>query len=130
MADKHPAWVFSVSAREPLYGGALYTLLVCPTVWLDQLYVGNPNSNLHFSENLFEGARAWYYSVAGGTEAIFTLPHKMPNSYVSFGFCTWYFMTNKVPGFRINTSCIKGIKFTYKAKVRTKGYRMRGITKD
>ena len=45
----------------------------------DQLYVGNPNTGLCFSENLFEGAQAWYYSVAGGTKAVFSLPHKTPN---------------------------------------------------
>ena len=37
----------------------------------DQLYVGNPNTGLRFSDNLFEGARAWYYSVAEETGAIF-----------------------------------------------------------
>jgi len=31
----------------------------------DQLYIGNQNPRLRFSGNLFEGARAWYYSVAG-----------------------------------------------------------------
>ena len=40
----------------------------------------------------------------------------MPNFYTSLGFCTWYFIANKVPGFGTNTSCIKGIKSTYKAK--------------
>jgi len=90
----------------------------------DQLYVGNPNPNLRFCGNLFEGARAWYYSIAGGTGAIFTLPHKTPNSYANLGFCMWYFMANKVPGFGINTSYIKGIKSMYKAKVGSKGYRM------
>ena len=68
------------------------------------------------------------YSVAGGTGAVFTLPHKMPNSYASLDFCTWYFMANKVLGFRINTSCIKGSKSMYKAKVGSKGCRMRGMT--
>jgi len=33
----------------------------------DQLYIGNPNSSLCFNGNLFKGARAWYYSSAGGT---------------------------------------------------------------
>jgi len=94
----------------------------------DQLYVGNPNPSPRFSGNLFEGARAWYYSVTEGTRAAFTLSHKTPNSYASFGFCIWYFMANNMPGFRINTSCIKGIKSTYKAKVGSKGYRMQGIT--
>jgi len=56
----------------------------------DQLYVSNPNAGLCFSENLFEGARAWYYSVARGTKAIFSLPHKTPNCYTSLSFCTWY----------------------------------------
>jgi len=32
----------------------------------DQLYVRNPNTGLRFSDNLFEGAQAWYYSVTGG----------------------------------------------------------------
>jgi len=68
------------------------------------------------------------FSVAGGTGDVFIPPHKMPNSYASVGFCLWYFITNKVPKFEINTSCIKGIKSTYKAKVRTKGCRMRGMT--
>jgi len=54
----------------------------------DQLYIGNPNSGLRFSGNLFEGAWVWYYSVAGGTRAIFSLPHRTPNCYASLGFCT------------------------------------------
>jgi len=93
----------------------------------DQLYVCNPNPNLRFCGNLFEGARVWYYNIAGGTGAVFTLPHKTPNSYASLDFCTWYFMANKVREFEINTSCIKGIKSTYKVKVGSKGCRMRGM---
>jgi len=89
--------------------------------------LATPIQAFGFSENLFEGARAWYYSVAGGTGAVFTLPHKTPNSYASFGFCSWYFMANQVPSFGINTSCIKGIKSMYKAKVGSKGYWMQGM---
>jgi len=37
-------------------------------------------------------------------------------------------MANKVPGFRIKTSCIKVIKSTYKAKVGSNSCRMRGMT--
>ena len=37
-------------------------------------------------------------------------------------------MENKVPGFGINTSCIKGIKSAYKAKEGSKGCQMRGMT--
>ena len=83
----------------------------------DQLYIGNPNADLSFSGNLFEGARAWYYSMAGGTKAIFSLPHKTPNCYTSLSFCTWYSLTSRMPGFGINTSCIKSIKAFYKDKL-------------
>jgi len=83
----------------------------------DQLYIDNPNAGLCFSENLFDGARAWYYSVAGGTKAIFSLPHKMPNCHTSLSFCTWYSLVSRMPGFRINTSCITSIKASYKDKL-------------
>jgi len=53
-----------------------------------QLYVGNPNAVLRFNGNLFEGARAWYYSVARGTRAVFSLRHRTPNCYISLSFCT------------------------------------------
>ena len=53
----------------------------------DQLYVGNPNLGLHFSSNLFEGARTWYFNVTGGTEARFNLPQKVPYFYTSLRFC-------------------------------------------
>ena len=81
----------------------------------EQLYVGNPNTGLRFSGNLFEGARAWYYTVAGGTRVVFSLPHRTPNYHTSLGFCT-YFLASRMPDFRINTSCIKSIKASYKAK--------------
>jgi len=81
----------------------------------DKLYIGNPNASFRFSGNLFEGARAWYYSSAGGTGAIFSLPQQMPNSFMSPGFYTWYIIANTLPGFGINTSCIKAIKFMYNA---------------
>ena len=83
----------------------------------DQLYVGNLNAGLYFSENLFESSRVWYYSVAGGTRAIFSLPHRTPNSHTSLSFCTWYFLASRMPGFEINSSCIKSIKASYKAKL-------------
>ena len=62
----------------------------------DQLYVSNPNTGLRFSGNLFEGARVWYYSVARGTGAIFSLPHRMPNCYIGLSFFTWYFIASRV----------------------------------
>ena len=81
-----------------------------PSRFARQLYIGNPNADLSFSGDLFKGARAWYYSVAGGTKAIFSLPHKTPNCYTSLSFCTWYSLASRMPDFRINTSCIKSIK--------------------
>ena len=81
----------------------------------DQLYVGNPNTSLHFSRNLFEGARAWYFHVAGGTGATFSLPRRPPNVYISLSFCTWYVIANTVPGYKMNAFFIKAIKSAYSA---------------
>jgi len=92
----------------------------------DQLYVGNPNAKLSFSGNLFEGAQAWYYSMARGTKAIFSLPHKTPNCYTSLSFCTGYSQASKMPGFLINISCIKSIKASYKDKLAS-NKRVRGM---
>ena len=44
----------------------------------DQLYVSNPNAGLCFSENLFKGARAWYYRVAEGHELFSACLTKRP----------------------------------------------------
>src|SRR3954463_12512924 len=44
----------------------------------DQLYVGNPNSDLATRGTLLEGARAWFYSIAGGTRVTFSLPSSQP----------------------------------------------------
>jgi len=38
-------------------------LSICPTVWLWSVVCRQPQPNLRFSENLLEGARAWYYSI-------------------------------------------------------------------
>ena len=95
----------------------------------DQLYVGNPNTGLRFSCNLFEGARAWYYSVAEGTGVVFSLPHRTPNCYTSLSFCMWYFIARRVPDFGMNTSCIKSIKASYKVKSGSKS-RMRGMNES
>jgi len=93
----------------------------------DQLYVGNSNTDLRFSGNLFEGAWAWYYSVARETEVVFSLPHRTPNCYTSLSFCTWYFIASRIPSFGMNTSCIKSIKTSYKVKSGSKS-RMRGMS--
>jgi hypothetical protein len=42
----------------------------------DQLYVGNPSKILKFAGNLFDGARAWYFFIAGGTGVTFALPER------------------------------------------------------
>ena len=64
----------------------------------DQLYVGNSNLGLHFSRNLYEEARVWYFNVVGGTKTRFNLPQKTPNSYASLRFCVWYVIADSVPG--------------------------------
>lgn len=40
----------------------------------DQLYVANVNPKLSVPGTLFEGARAWFYSIAGGSGSSFFLP--------------------------------------------------------
>jgi len=72
-----------------------------------QLYMRNLNTSLHFSGNLFEGARAWYFQVARGAGKMFNLPQRTPNAYTSLSFCTWYVIADMVPGYEINASCIK-----------------------
>ena len=42
----------------------------------DQLYVGNPNTNLTFMGSLIDGAHAWRYFIAGCTEARLCMPLK------------------------------------------------------
>jgi len=93
----------------------------------DQFYVDNPNTGLCFSENLFEGTRAWYYSVARGIRVVFSLPHKTLNCHTSLDFCTWHVLASRMLGFKINTSCIKSIKASYKAKLESNKY-VRGMT--
>ena len=95
----------------------------------NQLYVGNPNTGLHFSNNLSEGAWAWYFHVARGTGATFSLPQRSPNSYTMLSFCTWYVIANAVPGYGMNISCIKAIKSTYSACKGFKTIRKKGMNK-
>ena len=56
----------------------------------DQLYVGNPNSDLTARGTLLEGARAWFYSVAGGTGVTFSLPSLQPKLLCSLNFGCWF----------------------------------------
>ena len=77
--------------------------------------MGNLNTGFCFSGNLFEGARVWYFHVAGGMGATFSLPQPSPNLYTSLSFCTWYVIAEMVPGYEINASCVKVIKTTYSA---------------
>src|SRR3954463_8775470 len=65
----------------------------------DQLYVGNPNSELTVQGTLLEGARAWFYSVAGGTGFTFSLPSLQPKLLCSLNFGCWFLAARgvKVP---------------------------------
>jgi len=88
--------------------------------------VKNLNLGLCFSGNLYEGARAWYFNVAGGMEARFNLRQKVLNSYASLEFCTWYVIADLVPGYNINSTCIKKIKAMLQAKKGSKSTRLKG----
>ena len=93
----------------------------------DQLYVGNPRPQLSVIGNLYEGARAWYYSVAGCTKAVFKLPHKTANSYTSISFCNWYYAASQTPNYNLNTSCLKDIRHMYNLRKGSKTSRLKGI---
>src|SRR5436189_3310094 len=56
----------------------------------DQLYVGNPNSGLAARGTLLEGARAWFYSIAGGTGVTFSLLSLRPKFLCSLNFGCWF----------------------------------------
>jgi len=93
----------------------------------NQLYMGNLNTSLHFSGNLFEGARVWYFHVDGRAGAMFSLPQRSANTYTSHCFCTWYIIANTVPAYETNASCIKAIKSTYGAYRGFKTIRKKGM---
>jgi len=82
----------------------------------DQLYIGNPNAYLAFEGNLFEGARAWYYSVAGGTGTTFRLPLEAPKCQMSLSYCTWYSQAVQTPDFLPASSCIESINASLEAR--------------
>src|SRR3954466_14234995 len=62
----------------------------------NQLYIGNPNLDLIVRGTLFEGARAWFYSIAGGTGVTFSLPSLQPNLLCSLNFDCWFLATTSV----------------------------------
>ena len=82
----------------------------------DQLYVGNPRSQLSVMGNIYEGARAWYYSSAGCTGATFRLPHKTPNSLLSVAFCNWYHTASTMPEYKLYTSGLRAIRKMYSSR--------------
>ena len=76
---------------------------------------------------MYEGARAWYFNVAGGTEARLNLPQKIPNSCSSLRLCAWYVIADSVPEYNINNNCIRRIKAMFQAKKGSKYTRLKGM---
>jgi len=113
LADQYSTWISNISSRWHLHNWATSAKLVRQTLWIDHLYVGNPNIGLRFNGNLFEGARAWYFHVVGETGATYSLPSEHSILTPASTFCTWYVIANTVLGYGMNTSCIKAIKSTY-----------------
>ena len=74
---------------------------------------------LHFSGNLYEGVRAWYYFGAGGTGENFNLPQRTPNSDITLSFYTRYIIAGSMPEY-MNSTCIKQIKAMYQAQKNSK----------
>ena len=83
----------------------------------DQLYVGNPNTNLAFMGSLIDGARAWRYFIVGCIEARLYMPLRTPNLLMTLGFCKWYRISSSAPtGFSINSFGLKWIAQRLKQK--------------
>jgi len=59
--------------------------------------------------------------MAGGTEARFNLSQKVLNSYTSLKFCVWYVIADSVPGYNINSTCVKKIKAMSSKTIRLRG---------
>jgi hypothetical protein len=81
---------------------------------------------LSHAGDLFEGARAWYYFVAGCTGAMFHLPQKVPNLQATLGFSSWYSVASSRPGYNLNNTCIKEIKAYFDSKVGSPRSRLPG----
>ena len=55
------------------------------------------------------------FSCCSGTGAIFSLPQRPPNAYISLNFCIWFIVAKTIPLYEVNASYIKAIKFAYSA---------------
>src|SRR3954469_24682551 len=73
----------------------------------DQLYVGNPNLDLAAQGTLLEGARAWFYSIAGGTGVTFSLPSSQPKLACSLNFCCWFLTAINI---KVPSSLLTGLE--------------------
>lgn len=93
----------------------------------EQLYVGNPNMGLSHHGNLLEGARAWFYTIAGCTGAKFSLPPKVPSGNCLLSFCNWYCIADSVPRYNMHSTCIREIKRKYYERRNQKNSRMKGM---
>ena len=71
---------------------------------------------MSFSRNLFKGAWAWYYFVAGYAGVKFSLPQKVSNSYTTLSFCSWYALVSSKPEYNINNTCLREIKAKYDSR--------------
>ena len=88
----------------------------------DQLYIGNPNTNLAFMGSLIDGARAWRFYIAGCTEARLCMSLRTPNLQTTLRFCQWYRTSNSTPTrFSINSFGVKLIFRRLKRKVTERG---------
>ena len=71
--------------------------------------------------SLIDGARAWRFFTAGGTEARLRTPLRNPNLQMTLCFCQWYTTSNSTPlGFKANSSGVRLISQRLKRKVSEK----------
>lgn len=79
----------------------------------DQLYVGNPNSDLRCRGTLFDAARAWSYNIAGCTGVRFRISPWKEEPKMTLSYCTWYVEARETPGFDPEESFMADIRAHY-----------------
>ena len=122
-------WLVSIRPSHLVYmsGDTCYLEPYVPNQFVrqfkyDQLYVGNPNTNMAFMGSLIDGARAWRYFIVSCTEARLCMPLRTLNLLMTLRFCQWYMISSSAPtGFAINSFGLKWIAQRLKQKVTAKG---------
>ena len=127
LVDQNSTRVSGISSRWHLRGRAIFSESVHQIISIIPALCGESKyqSSLQW-ESIWRGTGT-VFSCGWWTGVTFSLPQWTPNSYTSLSFCTWNVIADTVPGYGINTSCIKAIKSTYSAYKGSKTTHKKGM---